>query len=79
MKKKDGSPYQPATAPLNTHKNCAFDPSKVPDPSHETVPLWSIFKFMAPMLNPVGAKFQEKDRFLFVNNDEAEIVPITWE
>ena len=72
--------YIPREPVVNVMKKYAFDPEKVPEPSHSVAPLLGILKFLAVLINPFGPSTKQEilDKFA-VNHTEAEEVPITWE
>ena len=77
IRNEDGSKYKPKKLPLNIQKGVAFEPSKVPEPNHETAPASYVPLFMWPAINPFGKKLTQKE--LFPDKSETEMVPITWE
>ena len=64
---------------LNIQKKDAFDPTAVPEPSHETTPKLYTMKFIFSVVNPCGSKKLQQYKELFPpTNEFAEVVPITW-
>ena len=76
LKNEDGSPFQPEEI-LNLNKKHAFDPSAVPESSHETVPLSVHFKVLFTAMNPFSKRVA--DKAFFPEADDILVVPITWE
>ena len=77
---QDGTPYVPSKPVLNLMKKHAFDPDKVPEPSHETFPISGMIGFI-PLILGFGGKVAPKDAALYAGKDlsKVEVVPITWE
>lgn len=73
----DGSKYVPENPVENYQRKFAFDPSSVPEPAHDTVPLGDMWTILKRMFIPWGPKITDKD--LFYDTKKAEVVPITWE
>jgi len=74
----DGSPFKPDTPPHNVHKKAAFDPSVVPEPSYDGIPFKLKLVFLPVLLNPF-ARPKLKDKALFPDVADSEVVEITWE
>ena len=76
---KDGSVYRPVGRVNNVMRKHAFDPSKVPEPSHAYVP-FGFFAAFVPLLMGFGGK-KNANNVARLSKDlsKVEVVPITWE
>jgi hypothetical protein len=79
---QDGSSFEPRLTPVNVQAKYAFDPSAVPDPKHDALPLRDMvrtFPIIVGGFLPFGPKLTDQKGLFPDDEAKVDVVPITWE